>query len=240
MQEPQDSPSDRELLHSLITRLDQIYRPGVRLQSLLDAVLQGLQEQWPDLTRGEIYLRGDGADYRRQAAFGLPAGLPPTPAANFPAARVLIESKPVHFKTEEDTICWALPLSSGGDQPIGILQLEGPAGIPDVETLTPALAALMSVLGHTIDRLSTITHQDEELFAQTAASLKEVLQADQQRTVYEEALGKITAHLQQQTDLSLILQQTLHELGQVLGARRARVRLQVLPSGTGDPGIPSR
>jgi flagellar biosynthesis chaperone FliJ len=239
MLEPQASPPERDILNNLITKLDQTYHPGGHAQSMLNAVLQGVREQWPELTRGELYLREERGLYHRRAAFGLPPDLPPNPEANSPAVRALIENKPVYSETQPGTAGWAFPLPRG-EQVIGVLQFEGPAGNPTLDTLALALAALVPVLTHTIQQLSAITHQDEELFSQTANTLKEVLQAAQQRAAYQEALSKITAHLQQQTDLSLILQQTLHELSQVLGARRARVRLQVLPPGTGNLRIPSR
>ncbi len=54
-----------------------------------------------------------------------------------------------------------------------------------------------------------------------------LFQSTQERATYEEALGEITSHLQQQTDLRALLQQTMQDLGGVLGARRARVRLQI-------------
>jgi GAF domain-containing protein len=47
-----------------------------------------------------------------------------------------------------------------------------------------------------------------------------------QRASYEEALSQITSQLQEQADLRNLLQQTMHDLGQVLGAKRARVLLQ--------------
>ncbi|RPJ02497.1 MAG: GAF domain-containing protein, partial [Chloroflexi bacterium] len=54
-------------------------------------------------------------------------------------------------------------------------------------------------------------------------------QVAQQRALYEEALSEITSDLQQQADLRVMLQQTMADLGKVLGAHRARVRLQVTP-----------
>jgi GAF domain-containing protein len=58
-------------------------------------------------------------------------------------------------------------------------------------------------------------------------------QTTQQRAQYEESLSQITSHLQQQADLRVMLQQTMQDLGQILGARRARVRLQITPSESG-------
>ena len=60
-------------------------------------------------------------------------------------------------------------------------------------------------------------------------------QFTRQRITYEESLSEITSHLQEQSDLRLLLQQTMRDLGQVLGARRARVRLQVTPSEASSP-----
>lgn len=47
-----------------------------------------------------------------------------------------------------------------------------------------------------------------------------------QRASYEEALSQITSNLQEQADLRNLLQQTMQDLGHVLGAKRARVLLQ--------------
>ncbi|MBN1564688.1 MAG: GAF domain-containing protein [Anaerolineae bacterium] len=51
-----------------------------------------------------------------------------------------------------------------------------------------------------------------------------------QRATYEETLSEITTHLQEQSDLRMILQQTMSDFGKVLGASQARVRLQITPS----------
>lgn len=70
---------------------------------------------------------------------------------------------------------------------------------------------------------------DRELLQQALSALNEVLESTQQRIAYEESLNKITSALQQQADLGTILQQTLVELGQVLGASQSRLRLQITP-----------
>lgn len=69
----------------------------------------------------------------------------------------------------------------------------------------------------------------EQLGNQVAIALENArqFQRAQHRATYEEALSQITSQLQQQTDLRNILQQTLQDLGRVLGARQARVRLQI-------------
>jgi GAF domain-containing protein len=54
-------------------------------------------------------------------------------------------------------------------------------------------------------------------------------QTTRQRAQQEESLSEIVAHLQQQADLRVMLQQAMQDLGHLLGARRARVRLQVTP-----------
>ena len=50
-----------------------------------------------------------------------------------------------------------------------------------------------------------------------------------QRAQQEESLSEIVSHLQQQADLRVMMQQAMQDLGHLLGARRARVRLQVTP-----------
>jgi GAF domain-containing protein len=51
-----------------------------------------------------------------------------------------------------------------------------------------------------------------------------------ERAAYEETLSEITSHLQEQSDLRMILQQTMSDFGKVVGASQARVRLQITPS----------
>lgn len=53
----------------------------------------------------------------------------------------------------------------------------------------------------------------------------QVFQQARQRALYEEALSEITSKFQRQTDLHDLLHQTAHDLGRMLGARRARIRL---------------
>ena len=55
-------------------------------------------------------------------------------------------------------------------------------------------------------------------------------QMTRHRAQYEESLNEISSHLQEQGDLRSLLQQTMQDLGEILGARWARVRLQT-PSG---------
>jgi GAF domain-containing protein len=69
--------------------------------------------------------------------------------------------------------------------------------------------------------------------AELLLEIQRQVHAARQRVQYEESLGEIVSHLQQQADLRVMLQQIMQDLGHVLGARRARVRLQVTPS---EPG----
>lgn len=241
MPERQDSKnlrSDLEILQNLMSRLNQAHRPDVPLQFFLDGLLQELRKQWPDITRAEIFLQQDDESIQRQAGWGVPPTMPPAPDPDSSAARALLENKPVHSESKTGTIQWAFPLV-GGDHRPGALQVEIPAGKQASETLGTVLTAFAPFLALTIQHLDTLVSQDKDLFDQTTGALKEVLLAAQRRRAYEEALSKITAQLQQQADLPFIIQQTLQELGQALGAQRARVRLQVLPPGTGKLRVPS-
>lgn len=88
--------------------------------------------------------------------------------------------------------------------------------------------------GH--QRAGLYTAADQVLFQQIGSQIAAALdaahqfQASQQRALYEKSLDQIAAHLYQQADLPALLQQVMQDLGQVLGAHRARVRLQVTPS----------
>ena len=79
------------------------------------------------------------------------------------------------------------------------------------------------------------THTDltlmQQIGTQVAIALENALlyHSAQQRAVYEEALSDITSRLQQQSDLRVMLEQTMQSLGTTLGAKRARVRLQLMP-----------
>jgi GAF domain-containing protein len=68
----------------------------------------------------------------------------------------------------------------------------------------------------------------QAIASQLAISLRNarLFHSIRQRASFEEALSQITSQLQEQADLRNLLQQTMHDLGQVLGARRARVLLQ--------------
>jgi hypothetical protein len=97
----------------------------------------------------------------------------------------------------------------------------------------PVTLSTLQTLAARLSQVSETT-LDRELVEQTLSALNEVLVTTQQRMAYEESLNKITAVLQQQADLGIILEQTLAELGQALGARRARLRLQITPPGSSE------
>ena len=90
-------------------------------------------------------------------------------------------------------------------------------------------------IGHQRVRMYTPTDLTllQQIGNQIAIALENArqFQTTQQRAQYEETLSEITSHLQQQGDLRVMLQQTMLDLGRVLGARRARVRLQVALGG---------
>jgi sigma-B regulation protein RsbU (phosphoserine phosphatase) len=71
----------------------------------------------------------------------------------------------------------------------------------------------------------------QQIANQIAVALENArqFQTTRQRAQQEESLSEIVAHLQQQADLRVMLQQAMQDLGHLLGARRARVRLQVTP-----------
>lgn len=89
-------------------------------------------------------------------------------------------------------------------------------------------------VGHKHARIYTPTDLNllQQISNQIAIALENahIFSSAQQRATFEEALSEITSHLQEQSDLRMMLQQTLQDFGSVLGAKRARVRLQVTPS----------
>lgn len=95
-------------------------------------------------------------------------------------------------------------------------------------------------IGHQRPRIYTVTDLTllQQVGNQIAIALENarLFQMARQRASYEESLSEITSRLQQPSDLRDLLQQTMQDLGQVLGARRARVRLQVQPGSNGRNG----
>ncbi len=77
----------------------------------------------------------------------------------------------------------------------------------------------------------------QQIGTQVAIALENayLFQSTQQRAAYEEALSEITSRLQQQTDLRVMLEQTMHDLGNILGANRARVQLRLVPRSNESP-----
>jgi GAF domain-containing protein len=108
--------------------------------------------------------------------------------------------------------------------------------------LRSLLIVPLTVSGHTFGAVTT-AHQRTDQYTPTDLTLLQQIgnqiaialenarqfQTTRQRAQQEESLSEIVSHLQQQADLSVMLQQTMQDLGHLLGARRARVRLQVTP-----------
>jgi len=100
------------------------------------------------------------------------------------------------------------------------------------------LRTLAAALGPAIQHLQADLQQNRDLLEQTTGALNNAFETTRRRLSYEDTLNKITGHLQQQADLHVLLQQTMQDLGQALGARRARVRLQVIPLGSARANAP--
>jgi GAF domain-containing protein len=108
--------------------------------------------------------------------------------------------------------------------------------------LRALLIAPLTVSGYTFGAVMT-AHQHAARYTPTDLALLQQIgnqiaialenarqfQATRQRAQQEESLSEIVSHLQQQADLRVMMQQTMQDLGHLLGARRARVRLQVTP-----------
>ncbi|MBN2305796.1 MAG: GAF domain-containing protein [Anaerolineae bacterium] len=88
-------------------------------------------------------------------------------------------------------------------------------------------------VGHQHPGIYTPTDQTllQQFGNQIAIALENArqFQIAQHHAAYEQALSEITLRLQQQSDLRSLLQQTMQDLGRVLGAKRARVRLETQP-----------
>lgn len=109
--------------------------------------------------------------------------------------------------------------------------------------LQSAIVAPLTVSGRMLGAV-TVAHQRVRMYTPTDLTLLQqignqiaialenanIFNTAQRRATYEETLSEITSHLQEQSDLRMILQQTMRDFGEVLGASHARVRLQVTPS----------
>jgi hypothetical protein len=217
-----------DALRNLTEQLEQASHSDKRLRSFLDDFLQALGEQWPSVTRAEVYLRQPDGILQRQAEVGVPPDAPLTPAYDAPATHALARRDLVPFEPKPGTAGWAVPLT-GQNAALGVLQIELPARTAAPDSFEKALRTLAAALGPAIEHLQSDVLQNRELLEQTTGALNDAFETTRQRMSYEDALNKVTGHLQQQTDLQVLLQQTMQDLGQALNARRARVRLQVTP-----------
>lgn len=226
-----------DALRHLTEQLEQVNRSDKRLQSFLDEFLQALREQWLPITRAEVYLRQQGGMLQRQAGIGVPPDAPTTPAYDAPATHALARRDLVSFEPKSGIAGWAVPLI-GQNVALGVLQVELPAKSVAPDSFDRALRTLAAALGPAIEHLQAENTQNRELLEQTTGALNHAFETTRQRMSYDDALHRITGHLQQQAELHVLLQQTMQELGQVLGARRARVRLQVTPLGSDSANTP--
>ena len=136
--------------------------------------------------------------------------------------------------------------------PLLVLDLQSSAYTDHRRTIGPAvgsvLVAPLLISGRAIgavmvshSRPHRYTPADLTLLQQIANQIAIALEnarqfrIAQQSALYEEALSAITSHLQQQADLRVMLEQTMVDLGKVLGARRARVWLQAAPLEAAQP-----
>jgi hypothetical protein len=220
-----------DALRNLTEQLELGSRSDKRVQSFLDEFLQALREQWPLITRAEVYLRQRDGMLQRQAGVGGSPEAPLTPAYDAPATHALARRDLVPFEPGSGMAGWAVPLT-GQNVVLGVLEVELPARAATPDSFEKALRTLAAALGPAIEHLQADMQQNKELLEQTTGALNSAFETTRQRMSYEGALNKITGHLQQQTDLHVLLQQTMQDLGQALGARRARVRLQVTPLGS--------
>jgi GAF domain-containing protein len=140
-----------------------------------------------------------------------------------------------------------------------VIKTQAPLLVPDLKSsdytdhqrlaaqgLNSALTVPLVMGGHPLGALN-ISHRRSRIYTPTDITLIQqignqiaialenarLFQTTQQRVSYEEALGDITSQLQQPADLRDLLQQTMRELGQALGARRVRVRLRTPSSPNG-------
>ncbi|MCD4687108.1 MAG: GAF domain-containing protein [Anaerolineae bacterium] len=95
-------------------------------------------------------------------------------------------------------------------RPLGIISIAH----SQTHTYTPTDSTLLQQIGTQV----AIALENAHLF-----------KATQQRAAFEESLSDITSRLQQQSDLRVMLEQTMRDLGRVLGANRARVQLRMMP-----------
>lgn len=215
-----------DILGDLSTRLNEVSQPHLRLQVFLEDFLQALHTQWPEIARAEVYIQQPDGTYQRRAVFGAAADEPAAIPPDSPAARALATGKLAAPDASPGHGGWGIPLARGLDI-LGILQIELPAEAGVSSGLSAVLPTLGPVLGLAVDHLRTTAVENKELLDRTSSALNRVLQSTRQRVTYEKTLSTVTSHLQEQTELLALLQLVMQDVGKVLGARRARVRLQV-------------
>ena len=212
---------------NLADHLTQASHPAIDVRTHLETCLAALMSQWASIAHATVYLFEPGSTHMIQTA---DAGSPQAdlvPDDEFLAAQAGRERALIPPAPDQNGLRWAVPLESG-DQPVGALVVQWRAGHPIPDAFEIALRTFVLPLGPAVDHLQTLTTQHQTLVNHTSAALSDVTELLTQRAFYEEALEQITARLQQQTDVKTMLQETMFDLGQVLGAHRARVRLQVV------------
>lgn len=163
------------------------------------------------------------------------------------------------FELQQHVAPNAVTVSAGGSSVEEIIRSQSPLLVPDVQRSTFTdhkriaqhnLSAMITVpliasqqplgtLSIANRKADVYTPTDltllQQIGTQVAIALENayLFQSTQQRAAYEEALSEITSRLQQQTDLRVLLEQTMRDLGVILGANQARVRLRLVPRSDG-------
>ncbi len=211
---------------SLADHLSEASQPVVALRTHLETCLIPLMRQWSSIAYASIYrFEPDSERVIRAADVGDPQ--PDLSDGEILAVRAARERALVSSAPEQGSARLALPLESNG-RSVGALVIQWQAGQPIPDGFETILHAFALPLGPAIDHWQMLTTQHQTLVDHTSAALSDVTDLLTQRAFYEEALEQITSRLQQQTDVKTMLQETMFDLGQVLGAHRARVRLQVI------------
>jgi GAF domain-containing protein len=141
------------VIQILTERLSQVTQPDARLNPFLEKLVEMIQEQWPDVSRTEIYLQDHDGSYRRWAGFGVPDDAPDTPPLDSPAARALIQGE--SLLDDAEPVRWAALLARGEDI-IGVLEMDLAAGAEALPDYRTALLGLLPPLSLAVDYLQTI------------------------------------------------------------------------------------
>ncbi|GAB4434061.1 MAG: hypothetical protein Kow00120_00190 [Anaerolineae bacterium] len=237
-----DITERQQLLNTLERRSLQL-QAGAEVSEVANALLdlESLQQRVVDLIRERFDLYYVGlflVDQNRQPD-GEPGQWAVLRAGTGEAGRAMLARQHKLEVGGESMIGWCVANAKArvaldiGDEAV---RFENPL-LPETrsEMALPLIARARVIGAVTIQSAAPAAFSDEDIAAlqtmanQIAVAIENarLFEAARQRAASEELLNRVAGQLQEHTDLEAMLHVTMRELGQALGARRARARLRV-------------